>query len=962
MPQLRAEQLQNDSLTNLQVAVNAAIAQSKIADHIADPTGWISKGTVTTVESYETFSGGSQGFGFNGLTGSEDTGLEADRIYNFKINGKNYQLNTAGQSTPITFTELASLMNALVTSDNLSVSVTGGDLLVESTETGYDATVSIDLYPPRHRLHDYLNGFTSFGTSTAGGGVTWQPTMAGRLFYAKDTDELRIATAIDPYYQAIGNAQGWEGNITTLAGSSASNWPTTPLQYDAGTDFEIDGSNLFVYLNGVLLEYRSDGTADYQIVDTNTIRLNGNLNIEATDKITILVYENSSMSVYATRSYVDNKFTGEVSLSGNVTFDGDILTNQNSVHDIGSETHTFQNLYLGDSIYFKPIGTGDNLRIYRNVTGNDTQLRIQIGTGTADQVVFEDEGNTTIMSLDGDGNVSIPGDLTVSGTTTYVNETNSEVTDADYVIKNETPAADGDASYQVARASGNVALRWNDSVDRWQATYGSAADITSNLLTENDLSSGLNLDARYLRITNLTDALGSDVSAVKFNGTTAAAGTFYGGNTDPSNTTRLNYDGNLYVKELYADDIHASASSIYIGGILLSDDGGRLAISHDGGNTFKDVVEELPTEQYAVMRAASSTAEGAVQFMGNVKTEGSFYSGTADPTGSTRLNFDGDIYLRDLHARDVHVSASTLYVNGKPVIEDVSNTMTFQTDPDQDIKIQTQGTTGDLQFISSNDIGATADGHLDFSVTAVNSGKNLTFSNQSDSGEIQFFATGSGSAIEFQTGGGGVVSIDTAASTPTGTGRINIDAKVYSTEFVGPLAGNADTATNATSADQVRGVNFHTGTTDPTGTTRLNMDGYLYASRVYNAVWNDLAEFMPASEPAQAGQVLVMTEKGLAPSKRRADKATVGVYSDTYGYALGADNQSGKHPVGLSGRVDVMVKESIEIGDLLVSDIGGFASKASSEEAMIPGIIIGKALQRKTTEGVERISMLIMNR
>lgn len=34
MPQLRAEQIQNESLTNLQVAVNAAIAQSKIAGDI----------------------------------------------------------------------------------------------------------------------------------------------------------------------------------------------------------------------------------------------------------------------------------------------------------------------------------------------------------------------------------------------------------------------------------------------------------------------------------------------------------------------------------------------------------------------------------------------------------------------------------------------------------------------------------------------------------------------------------------------------------------------------------------------------------------------------------------------------------------------------------------------------------------------------------------------------------------
>lgn len=204
----------------------------------------------------------------------------------------------------------------------------------------------------------------------------------------------------------------------------------------------------------------------------------------------------------------------------------------------------------------------------------------------------------------------------------------------------------------------------------------------------------------------------------------------------------------------------------------------------------------------------------------------------------------------------------------------------------------------------------------------------------------------------------GTTAIATGSSSTTLAGLTS----VTSTTFVGALTGNASTSTTATSANAVRGVNFHADTTAPSGTTQLNCDGYLYATKVYNAVWNDLAEFMPKSENANPGEVLIMTEGGVAPSKLRGDRAVVGVYSDTFGYALGADDQENKCPVGISGRVWVKVKEEVKIGDLLISDENGFATKATKEEALIPGIIIGKVMENKTDSSVSRVSILIMNR
>lgn len=156
--------------------------------------------------------------------------------------------------------------------------------------------------------------------------------------------------------------------------------------------------------------------------------------------------------------------------------------------------------------------------------------------------------------------------------------------------------------------------------------------------------------------------------------------------------------------------------------------------------------------------------------------------------------------------------------------------------------------------------------------------------------------------------------------------------------------------------------NFYAGTADPTDTTRLNYDGHFYATKIYNAVFNDLAEFMtkdPDYDEAEPGMVLTQGENGVRASNKRADKAVIGVYSDTFGYAFGAKNEENKYPVGISGIVWVWVKEPLEIGDSLVSYIDGFATLAKKEELCRVDLIIGKVLKSKTSSEPERIKTLI---
>jgi len=183
----------------------------------------------------------------------------------------------------------------------------------------------------------------------------------------------------------------------------------------------------------------------------------------------------------------------------------------------------------------------------------------------------------------------------------------------------------------------------------------------------------------------------------------------------------------------------------------------------------------------------------------------------------------------------------------------------------------------------------------------------------------------------------------------------------------GALASNGIILTSATAADNLTSAKLYAvpAAIVPVPTLTANngaFNGIFYATKVYNAVWNDIAEFMIYAEISEAGDVIIMTNEGVKKSFKRAQKSVIGIHSDTFGYALGTENQELKTPIGLAGRVNVKVKEKLEIGDLLVSDFDGFASKADPYEETIPGVIIGKVLEEKNDTEVSRISMLIINR
>lgn len=141
---------------------------------------------------------------------------------------------------------------------------------------------------------------------------------------------------------------------------------------------------------------------------------------------------------------------------------------------------------------------------------------------------------------------------------------------------------------------------------------------------------------------------------------------------------------------------------------------------------------------------------------------------------------------------------------------------------------------------------------------------------------------------------------------------------------------NVDTTENTQSSDDMKLQIWGDG--------NLNTKGEITADKVWNAVWMDLAECWDKDNSYRFSYniAVVQTKNGIKPSEKRAEKGSVGVISDTYGYVLNSGNFDPKNfegskslPIAIAGRVKVVYKGKIEIGEEVVSYKDGMVVRAN---------------------------------
>ena len=182
-------------------------------------------------------------------------------------------------------------------------------------------------------------------------------------------------------------------------------------------------------------------------------------------------------------------------------------------------------------------------------------------------------------------------------------------------------------------------------------------------------------------------------------------------------------------------------------------------------------------------------------------------------------------------------------------------------------------------------------------------------------------------------------------------GAANFNSNVTVNTLNSPNQIGASTL-NITNTGTIRNLNATTGKFSG----NVNVSGTLTAAQVYNAVYNDYAEFFPRGEETEPGDIIALDclssdERYIKATKK--SKLLVGVHSNEYAHLIGGEippegesfieyNLKKYIPIGLTGRLFVKVIGSVRKGDkITISKIPGVGEKATKTTDQI----VGYALQ-----------------
>lgn len=133
-------------------------------------------------------------------------------------------------------------------------------------------------------------------------------------------------------------------------------------------------------------------------------------------------------------------------------------------------------------------------------------------------------------------------------------------------------------------------------------------------------------------------------------------------------------------------------------------------------------------------------------------------------------------------------------------------------------------------------------------------------------------------------------------------------------------------------------------------------------SRVYNAVWNDYADFIPLENfEGDPGKCYYMNEEGMIiPTDMYCAKGTLGIHSDTFGYCPGGLDPDSETPLNeqglilaVAGFVLAYVDKEYPTGTPLCSSKEGALTKMKAKDRMLhPERLVGTFFRTEAREKI----------
>lgn len=133
-------------------------------------------------------------------------------------------------------------------------------------------------------------------------------------------------------------------------------------------------------------------------------------------------------------------------------------------------------------------------------------------------------------------------------------------------------------------------------------------------------------------------------------------------------------------------------------------------------------------------------------------------------------------------------------------------------------------------------------------------------------------------------------------------------------------------------------VNTTTGATSGVGTdsgSALNLSGDFVATKVWNAVWNDVADFQLLNDKLIYGKCYFDTKDGAMLCTKRCQMSAIGMASDTFGISAGGGANPGSEvPIAIGGWVLAFVDKEYPCGTPLTNDSNGNLTEMTKDEKM----------------------------
>lgn len=126
---------------------------------------------------------------------------------------------------------------------------------------------------------------------------------------------------------------------------------------------------------------------------------------------------------------------------------------------------------------------------------------------------------------------------------------------------------------------------------------------------------------------------------------------------------------------------------------------------------------------------------------------------------------------------------------------------------------------------------------------------------------------------------------------------------------------------------------------------------FMAKGRIWNAVWNDFADFQLLNDELVFGKCYYDTKDGARICEERCQMSVIGVASDTYGISAGSGANQREVPIAVAGWALAFVDQEYECGTPLTNDEhGNLTAMTRAEKLEYPERIIALYKRKEAQE------------